>query len=155
MSGSGCGNVQNVCFPFSITYMYMTTFPDATFWKHAINDWWASASTIHCKLRVMRHFAHKSKLQPPEVNQACNKKSKAIRLGSECGVCMGVSRNKVGMPRSGRGFVNFAFCTFQLQSVYATIFADLTFWNYESTHYEDVPTAIHINWKGQVLGINH
>ena len=48
---------------------------------------------------------------------------------------------RVGVSGSGCCFVHsFAF---RLQSVYATIFPYLTFWNYESAHYEKVATAIH------------
>ena len=65
-------------------------------------------------------------------------------------VCQGI---KWVCPEVGVAF-EFSRFPFLLLSIYATIFPDLTFWNYQSACYENVATAIHINWKCQGLGIN-
>ena len=69
-------------------------------------------------------------------------KLKVVRPGSGSGLRVGVLRSKMGVSGSGCGLDDFPFPS-QLQSGYATMFPYLTFWNYESSSYENVATAIH------------
>ena len=100
MSGSGCGNVKGVCFPFQ---SYLHDYISRCQILKTCNLWLVS----YCVIRNFVHISIKSQnYSHLKSTRPVARKSKVIRPGSGCGVCVGCPRKR-GMSGSGCGFETF------------------------------------------------